>query len=158
MWKNKVEQIENVTEYDDYEVYENLTHLKLQKLIYFAQGIHLAFTGKPLFNEKIEAWEHGPVIRKVYDSFKTYKRNDINKNLSDSELKKIQDIESDNTASTVLNFVYKNFGVYTAWQLRELSHIQNGPWEITVRENGMNKEISKKSMENYFQKYIKEDA
>ena len=158
LWKNSIEQSENVTEYDEYEVYENLTHLKLQKLVYFAQGIYLAFTGNSLFSDKIMAWEHGPVVKKLYDEFKKYKRNDIDKKLSTQELQKISELELDDNISTVLNFVYQNFGVYTAWQLRELSHEKNGPWEVTVRQSGMNKEIPKKNMESYFQKYIKKDA
>ena len=46
--------------------YEDLTNLKLQKLVYYAQGIHLAIYGKPLFNEAIKAWEHGPVVPELY--------------------------------------------------------------------------------------------
>ncbi|KJW07325.1 Panacea domain-containing protein [Orientia tsutsugamushi] len=37
-----------------------ITQLKLQKLVYFAQGAHLALFDKPLFKEDIEAWENGP--------------------------------------------------------------------------------------------------
>jgi len=32
-----------------------ISNLKLQKLLYYAQGIHLALYGKPLFNDPIEA-------------------------------------------------------------------------------------------------------
>ncbi len=46
---------------------ELLSHLKLQKLLYFCQGFTLAMTGKPLFSEAIVAWEHGPVVREVWD-------------------------------------------------------------------------------------------
>ena len=34
-----------------------LTHMKLQKLIYFAHGWHLALYGEPLIDEEIQAWE-----------------------------------------------------------------------------------------------------
>ena len=33
-----------------------ITNLKLQKLLYYAQGFHLALYAKPLFNEQIKAW------------------------------------------------------------------------------------------------------
>jgi uncharacterized phage-associated protein len=42
---------------------EDLTHLKLQKLVYYAQGFHLGLFDKPLFEEPIEAWAHGPVVQ-----------------------------------------------------------------------------------------------
>src|SRR5450631_518283 len=45
----------------DEEAGDSLSNLKLQKLVYYAQGFSLALTGKRLFDEAIEAWEHGPV-------------------------------------------------------------------------------------------------
>ena len=44
--------------------------LKLQKLIYFAHGWHLAVTGEPLLDENVEAWPYGPVVPTVYHEFK----------------------------------------------------------------------------------------
>lgn len=40
--------------------------MNLQKLVYFAQAWHLAWTGRPIFDEKFEAWPKGPVARSVY--------------------------------------------------------------------------------------------
>lgn len=39
---------------------------KLQKLIYFAQAWHMAWTGRKLFAEPFEAWPDGPVVRPVF--------------------------------------------------------------------------------------------
>ena len=157
LWKNKIEQIENVTEYDEYEVYEGLTHLKLQKMIYFAQGLFLALAGKALFNEKIMAWEHGPVVKEVYNHFSVFGRQEIPVDLNEKELTVIDKLESNEKTFTVLNFVYENFGKYTVWQLREMSHIKGGPWEQIVSEKGLNHEIPQKLMESYFKKYVIED-
>ncbi len=44
---------------------ELISNLKLQKLLYYAQGFHLALYDKLLFSEDIEAWQHGPVVRDV---------------------------------------------------------------------------------------------
>lgn len=46
---------------------EKLTNLKLQKLLYYQQGFHLAVFGIPLFNEDVEAWMYGPVVPDVYN-------------------------------------------------------------------------------------------
>lgn len=158
LWKNEVERIENENDSNDYEVYEKLTHLKLQKLIYFAQGMYLAFTHKSLFKDKIEAWEHGPVVRKVYDQFKAYKKVDIDKKLSDVELNKVKAIEKNEEMSEILNLVYDSYGGYTAWQLRELSHVDGGPWQATVTTKGMNSEIVHSLMISYFSQYIVENG
>ena len=53
------------------------THMKLQKLLYYMQGYHVAALGQPLFSEAIEAWEHGPVVREVWYEFKKYAADDI---------------------------------------------------------------------------------
>lgn len=51
---------------------ERLTNLKLQKLLYYQQGFHLAFFGTPLFAEDVEAWMYGPVVPAVYDEYSAY--------------------------------------------------------------------------------------
>lgn len=155
LWKNKVNQLENETEYDDkYEVYEGLTHLKLQKLLYFAQGVNLAINNKVLFNDKINAWTHGPVVKKVYDEFKKWGRDEIKIELTPEDMKKIEEIELDYETSNVLNVVYDNLCIYTAWQLREMTHIPGGPWETTVRTKGMDKEIPVSLIKEYFQNQV----
>ncbi|MDD7741204.1 MAG: DUF4065 domain-containing protein, partial [Campylobacteraceae bacterium] len=47
-----------------------VSHLKIQKMLYFCQGYYLGLYNKALFDEKIEAWQHGPVIPSVYNFFK----------------------------------------------------------------------------------------
>jgi len=44
-----------------------ISTMKLQKLLYYCQGWHLAWDGEPLFDAPIEAWANGPVVKKVYD-------------------------------------------------------------------------------------------
>ncbi|MGR5987198.1 Panacea domain-containing protein [Bacillus sanguinis] len=57
----------------------SITHLKLQKLAYYAQAWHLALNGidQPLFKDKIEAWVHGPVCPSLYSVFKGAGRFEI---------------------------------------------------------------------------------
>lgn len=51
---------------------DTLCNMRLQKLVYYAQAWHLAATGRPLFADRIEAWEHGPVVRSLYKQFKSH--------------------------------------------------------------------------------------
>jgi uncharacterized phage-associated protein len=39
---------------------------KLQKLVYYCQAWHLVWDDEPLFNDRIEAWANGPVVRDLY--------------------------------------------------------------------------------------------
>ena len=45
-----------------------MTAMKLQKLCYYAQAWSLAWDGRPLFDEAIEARANGPVCRELYDA------------------------------------------------------------------------------------------
>src|SRR5947209_5672014 len=56
-----------------------ISPLKLQKLIYFANGWHLALRNDPLVNERFEAWQYGPVLRDLYLEFKLYGSKPIQK-------------------------------------------------------------------------------
>ena len=51
---------------------DNMTNLKLQKLLYYQQGYHLAKFDTPLFDEDVEAWVYGPVVPVAYDYYKQY--------------------------------------------------------------------------------------
>ena len=47
---------------DEGELFSNM---KLQKLLYYVQGFHIAVFNRPLFNEDIEAWMYGPVVPEI---------------------------------------------------------------------------------------------
>ena len=44
--------------------------MKLQKLLYYTQAWHLAMYDRPLFTERIEAWQDGPVVPQVWKHHK----------------------------------------------------------------------------------------
>ena len=48
---------------------KTLSVLTLQRLLYFAQGWHLAFYGGPFFEGRFQAWAQGPINREIYDRF-----------------------------------------------------------------------------------------
>lgn len=55
-----------------------VTHLKLQKLLYYVQAAFLVKKQRPCYTNDIESWRHGPVVRDVYDNFKIYADRPIN--------------------------------------------------------------------------------
>ena len=103
LWYNELQKIQQTSDFDNddnYDVYEGLTHLKIQKLLYFADGIALAVTDKPLFSEKIYAWPHGPVIKEVYDVLKANGRDEIA--FDKDNLKTVNEINNDSELSNIL--------------------------------------------------------
>ena len=152
--KNNAEVREHEATNDDYEVYEGITHLKLQKLLYYAQGICLALFSKPLFVEPIEAWQHGPVVRDVYNIYCENKRNVINIELDKDKEEIINRLETNKDVYEVLNLAYDNFAIYTAWQLREMTHQDNTPWDITQKTKGIPSVIDIQLISDYFKKEV----
>jgi uncharacterized phage-associated protein len=99
--------------------------LKLQKLVYFAHGWHLAVVGRPLINENIEAWQYGPVSPTVYHEFKHYGRSPVMRQVPVSD--ECPSITDQNTLS-VLEKVWSLYSNFTGIQLSNLSHTEGSPW------------------------------
>lgn len=55
----------------------SLTNLHMQKVLYIAQMLHMGRTGRPLFNDRFEAWEYGPVVPALYRHAKMYKNKPV---------------------------------------------------------------------------------
>lgn len=125
-----------------------ISNLKLQKLLYYAQGFHLAMFDEPLFDDSIEAWAHGPVVGKVYNEYIIQGANPIPR---PSEL----NLETlDERVRDFLHEVYSVFGQYDAWKLRKMTH-DEPPWKDTYVE-GENNVISHASMKEYFSQFVED--
>ena len=55
----------------DQSEYPPIDQMKLYKLVYYAQAWWLASNDEPLFEEDLEAWPWGPVVRELYPTFKS---------------------------------------------------------------------------------------
>ena len=51
---------------------KKLDPMQIQKLVYFAHGWNLAFTATPLINDRIEAWDFGPVVHNLHHVLKVW--------------------------------------------------------------------------------------
>lgn len=124
-----------------------ITHLKLQKLVYYAQGWNLAINKKPLFQEEIRAWDHGPVVPELYNEYRSFSYFTIptEKFCNKQNGKNI----FGKSELAVLDQVWEAYGEYDGKFLEELTH-QEDPWLYT-RRNG---KIEQKSMQTYFKKLL----
>ena len=118
---------------------DSISNMKLQKLLYYAQGFALAILGKPLFEDDFEKWAYGPVLPVVYNKYKAFGSEAIPR----PEGASLQDYTDDERK--LLDEVYYTFGQYSAWALSEMSHA-TAPW----RDAELGRIISKDSMKTYF--------
>ncbi|MBQ8558589.1 MAG: DUF4065 domain-containing protein [Tyzzerella sp.] len=123
-----------------------ITHLALQKILYFSQSWNMAWNHKWLFEDECQAWVHGAVYRNIYDEFKKFKYMPLPKVNTDVRLAE-EEIE-------VLEFVKKYyFDVYTAKSLETICHLE-APYKLARNgyEKGENCEeiIRKEDIQEYY--------
>jgi len=128
-----------------------VSNLKLQKLVYYAQAWYLANHKRPLFNERIEGWVHGPVIPDLYRKYKKYSYNPI---LIKGFLKPSLNKE----ITRYLDEILKVYFAYDALSLEIMTHNEE-PWMssrkgLSPQKNG-NKPITNDSMKRYYEAKIK---
>ena len=103
---------------------ESMTNKKLQKLCYYAKAWYLALYDENLIEDDFEAWVHGPVCPKLYDTYKIYGFEYIP-----------QEICTDEIPEEFLEFskeVYEAYGDLTGNELESLTHTEE-PW-LSARE------------------------
>ncbi|MDR3670717.1 MAG: DUF4065 domain-containing protein [Holophaga sp.] len=122
----------------------SLDPMKLQKMVYFAQGWSLGLGTLPLFDEKIEAWPYGPVVESVYHGFKKYGSGNIPK----EEGKLLNDLDpiSDNLIDQVLDI----YGKYSGPVLSGMTHETGSPWGQTYITGFKSVPISDEIITSYF--------
>lgn len=120
-----------------------LTNLKLQKLLYYAQGWHLGYTGEALFPEDFEAWIHGPVCPPVYGAYKRFGHRAI-----DADPPVLSGPLADHVAD-----MWQAYGHLSAYDLERLSHSES-PWRSARGELSADQPstavVSKDSMLAFF--------
>lgn len=132
---------------DDINGGEYLTQLKVQKLLYFAQGISLYLYNKPLFEDKIYHEKYGPVVRSVIKYLKPFG------NLSIETLYKRKDLikfNNNKEALNTLSLAYENFGIFSASKLVELTH-NDSCWKNHNDGEEITQEEIKRTFKKIFQ-------
>jgi uncharacterized phage-associated protein len=137
----------------------SMTHLKLQKLVYYAEAYHLAYFEKSIIDDHFEAWLHGPVSRKLWDHIKGVAnvydsimcpgdKNVLIKNFKNKVTKDQLEL---------INDVLKEYGQESSYALECMTHAED-PWR-NAREgyapgDKCEKIIDKKLMKRYYKQNL----
>lgn len=138
-----------------------MSHLKLQKILYYIQALHLAYFDQPIIEDEFQAWLHGPVSRRIYDQIKgvSILYTEINYDVSTegprpSDLLKEQLTEDQ---LDLVNEVIEEYGQLTSSQLERLTHSED-PWINARKGYGVAERceevIPKDSMRVYYKKAV----
>jgi uncharacterized phage-associated protein len=138
-----------------------VTQMQLQKMVFFAQGLHLALHDDPLCSEPFFAWKFGPVVPSIYQLYKKWGSSPIVE-------KPVQEhtVHPNAPETPVLSSTEREAIDYT-WEitknldgitLSNWSHAANSPW-AQAYANGENTIISNAIIKEYFeQNLIKQSA
>ncbi|MDR1041261.1 MAG: DUF4065 domain-containing protein [Deltaproteobacteria bacterium] len=123
-----------------------LTHLKLQKMLYLAQGWHLAYFDVPLFEDPIEAWKYGPVVRSVYFALRSRAKNEIisapiegyvfRGGVDYEPLGTPEMVFRDDSVREFMESVWDTYREKSAWQLVGMTHAKGSPWDTVANSPG----------------------
>lgn len=138
-----------------------MSHLKLQKLLYYTQAFHLAYFDEPLIEDEFQAWLHGPVCRALFNRIRA-------RSLLYTEFVYIPRpgifLPSELLPSFIcqdqldlINEVVDGYAKLSAKELEALTHADD-PW-IDAREGYAPSDhcenvISKESMRLFYKKFI----
>lgn len=121
---------------------DSLTPMKLQKLVYFANGWYLALTDRPLITEPVQAWKYGPVIDSLYHAFRDFGNQPITRKASDvrahpntGEISRFDPSLEDEPAGedraiamAIIDRIHEIYGKYDGLQLSDMTHREGTPW------------------------------
>lgn len=143
-----------------------VTPMKIQKLVYFAHGWHLAVrNGEPLINEQVEAWMYGPVIPSLYRALRGYGDQPISRRIT--ALRQHTPTLSDNPdeeafVRSLLARVWDIYSPFTAIQLSNMTHEPDTPWfkvfsQYTTNGGTLPKgtDIPHESIQEYFRSRLR---
>ena len=109
-----------------------VTQLKLQKLVYYSYAWFIAKHGHALFEQEIEAWKHGPVVRSVWQAFNKYKSDPISEPATslESVAGKLRFVipNVDDEHVEFLRAIWNTYAKYSAIQLSNMTHAADEPW------------------------------
>lgn len=117
-----------------------ITHVSLQKIVFFCHVWSLVIRSKPLIRHRFEAWKYGPVLPYLYRDFREFgddpikgRASSINPTTGEREIATYDlDCECRELLSRVVDFYIQ----VPASQLIQLTHVRGGPWHKVWNHEG----------------------
>lgn len=139
---------------------QDLTLLRLMKLVYIAHGWNLALFGKKLVSEEVEAWKYGPVYPLLFHKFKKYETDEVGaksinvRTLVGASVEELSVIRPEHRE--LLNKVYVKYDGISDDEIVEELHRPGTPWDL-VWDNARGRDcpIDDKLTQDYYRERIK---
>lgn len=134
-----------------------ITHLDLQKIVYFCHVWSLITLKRPLVRHKFEAWEFGPVLPYLYREFKRSQNSPIHSRAKEinpaSGVKQPVRYDFDAHLISFLSNIVEFYSRIRTSDLVEMSHVEDGPWYQVWNHDGAANPGMRISDESIFEFY-----
>lgn len=122
----------------------DLTPMKLQKLMFYAQSWSLKIYDAPIFDDFFAKWRYGPVIPSLYHKVKMYGANNITSMIVDFKVESgnlfsIQPTvpDSDIKINALVDKITEVYGELRGTQLSFLTHQPGTAWYRTEKDSSV---------------------
>ncbi len=99
-----------------------MNNMKVQKLLYYSQCLHLALYDEPLFEDEIQAWRYGPVCPPAYRYYQEFEADQLP--IPEKEFVR----QLTQKTKQLLEEIWDYFGGYHAYLLSDMTHLEF-PWK-----------------------------
>jgi len=134
-----------------------VTQMKLQKMVFFAHGLHLALYDTPLCSEPFFAWKFGPVIPSIYQLYKKWGSSPIIDQPATFKISEASTVSESYTLSSTeteaIEYTWEITKNLDGVTLSNWSHAQNSPWAQAYAK-GENTIISNDVIKEYFEQNL----
>ena len=139
-----------------------LTHMKLQKLVFFADGWNAGFKGSRLLEEAPEVWRYGPVYHSLYNALSGRGNNAVHGLIKATPFTDPVINPGNDDISKLVDWIWGKYGQISAVRLSDMTHAIGTPWHtMAVRHNfkvPFNLQIPDDVMREYFRKLAHEEG
>lgn len=136
------------------EARSDMSPMKIQKLMFYLNGWHLAMHGTRAIDISFEPWRFGPVVPLIYDDLKCFGSSSVNRYISEhdpvsGEMKPYVVNSACEAFYEVLDIVWEKYIGINAINLSAMTHEPGSPWDQAIKE-GLS-EIPEDKTQAYFE-------
>ena len=128
----------------------HITPMQVQKLTYFCHAWMLGLGHGPLFQDAVESWQYGPVIRAVYHSLKHHGGSRITQPILDKSA------DFSEVEERIIRVVWQRYGELDGGRLSRMTHAASSPWEQTYQRDKRCQIIHNHDIRDYYAALIEQ--
>ncbi|SDR86601.1 Uncharacterized phage-associated protein [Mucilaginibacter mallensis] len=134
-----------------------VTQMKLQKMVYFANGYNLAKRDQKLIEEDFQAWKFGPVVPTIYNDYQLYGNmaiSNFDKSRSIYGSLGFDESSLGEDAKDAINYTWKATAHLSAADLSKWTHKEDGPWAKVYNQLEPSIKIDDNDIKAYFKNFL----